>query len=475
MNIISFNILANKYAKIGPEGFSTTYKATCGCAAQAKPDCKFCDLDKEGNIEKTNNTQAYDMDIFDSRNRLENMKKIFDKYIKQKSIFCLQEVDIFFCQELQHYFNENDYNFYHEYFSGRRDRDRGGYTVPLFSFDIMGVATAVPKEYKVLEVFRYNPMWYSGGDIEAAPGVLKQEFVNKYKVEGVTLSECENRAKLYVDNKAWLVPPFIYPCWPKVPELTWTQKWTRGIATLGKSLMDITPYEKFLNIKNTLLVLKIDTGARKFLICNIQMPNLNEGVPMGVWVSHERSIPETLDEKCFMEAYMYLILKFIQHISKSEADDPDYCYLHYILAGSFNVEPQSLTHQLIRYGKFSLGTSLWINNYFPKEAHKYFPIKGIEDKIGMAKEDIEPMRSAFGVRTGKEPVTVKRYHCGIAFKGTLDYIFICNGIAPVGVSTLEELDDSTEEKYKAGVQAYLPNKLNPSDHLPILVQLSFKR
>jgi exonuclease III len=181
MKILSFNILTNSHAKIGPKGYSQEH---------------------------------YNGENFNQEYRLKNIMKFLEKYIQQDYVICLQEVDLFFANKLQVFFESMEYRFYYQSYGHKGN----GY---------MGIATAVSEKYKVEEIYRDNPI----------------DRVN----------------------------------WEKIPQKGWFGKWSEFCwKKLGyQSGVDYSLYREFITRKNFLLTLKIKNthhDKEPILVGNIHMP-----------------------------------------------------------------------------------------------------------------------------------------------------------------------------------------------------------
>ena len=121
----------------------------------------------------------------------------------------------------------------------------------------------------------------------------------------------------------------------------------------------------------------------------------------------------------------------------------------YILAGDFNILPGSSTYQLLTVGALIRG-------------HPEQPVQHFKDEWRVA----APMRSVYALaNAGREPEFTNFAHattrCGV-FRGTLDYIFISNGLVP----TRAVVD-------LRGQAGPFPSREEPSDHVPLYASLAF--
>jgi 2',5'-phosphodiesterase len=124
------------------------------------------------------------------------------------------------------------------------------------------------------------------------------------------------------------------------------------------------------------------------------------------------------------------------------------CGLPYVLAGDFNIQPQSTMYRLLTEGSVEAG-----NPDLP-------PV----DEGDSWRAEVEPMRSAYREAQGSEPdftnfAQVKNEE---PFVDTLDYIFLSKQWEVRAVEPLPHRDE---------VKGPLPNGHEPSDHVKLAVQL----
>ena len=119
----------------------------------------------------------------------------------------------------------------------------------------------------------------------------------------------------------------------------------------------------------------------------------------------------------------------------------------YILAGDFNMLPGSSAYRLLTEGKWAV-------------EHEDFPTPRAADDTGWDANAVKPLRSAYAVKTGKEPDLTNHARVGDApvFTETLDYIFLSPHWSVEQVAALPARTDLTE---------LYPNAAEPSDHLLI--------
>jgi len=126
--------------------------------------------------------------------------------------------------------------------------------------------------------------------------------------------------------------------------------------------------------------------------------------------------------------------------------------LPYLLAGDFNIKPDSSMYTMFTTGKSEID--------LPGECDTWNPVPCT----------IDPVISAYAQVNGKEPKFTnfaRNKDAAEPFKDTLDYIFVSK--EQWQVEGVDELP--TEE---SGLQGPLPNDEEPSDHLAISATLSLK-
>jgi 2',5'-phosphodiesterase len=140
-----------------------------------------------------------------------------------------------------------------------------------------------------------------------------------------------------------------------------------------------------------------------------------------------------------------------QHLQKLARGRP------YIFAGDFNIKPDSNTYKLLTEGTIESNES----------TKSDIPPTLDGDSWRM---DVAPLRSAYKIAMGSEPdfTNYARIRDDPVFIDTLDYIFL----------SPQWLVDSVDElPHRSAVQEYgpLPTENEPSDHLPLYVNLSIKK
>jgi 2',5'-phosphodiesterase len=127
----------------------------------------------------------------------------------------------------------------------------------------------------------------------------------------------------------------------------------------------------------------------------------------------------------------------------------------YILAGDFNMQPDTAPYLLLTTGQIDMGDPI---NY--PSAPMYAPDHKWQPTI------LRPVLSAYAAILGKEPdfTNYGRAKEDEAFIGTLDYIFVSDGTTVKNVLPLPHRDD-------ANVNGPFPNEVEPSDHVLIAADL----
>jgi mRNA deadenylase 3'-5' endonuclease subunit Ccr4 len=126
----------------------------------------------------------------------------------------------------------------------------------------------------------------------------------------------------------------------------------------------------------------------------------------------------------------------------------------YILAGDFNILPNSPHYSLLRTGSLD-------------ETDETYPVKKYEM---VWKPTVQGMRSAYVEFNGKEPEFTNNAHNGAlnaeSFIGTLDYIFLSDEWSVKAVQELPKIDD---------LKGVYPDDTEPSDHVLIAATLEIDR
>lgn len=135
----------------------------------------------------------------------------------------------------------------------------------------------------------------------------------------------------------------------------------------------------------------------------------------------------------------------IQKLAKEEDEN-----IPFILAGDFNILPDSPHYQLLRTGELDEK-----DETYPDEKHSV-----------MWKPSLKGMRSAYVDMTGEEPEYTNAAHNGAlnndSFIGTLDYIFL---------SDEWKVKEILETPKRESLEGVYPDDEQPSDHLMIAATL----
>jgi endonuclease/exonuclease/phosphatase family metal-dependent hydrolase len=124
----------------------------------------------------------------------------------------------------------------------------------------------------------------------------------------------------------------------------------------------------------------------------------------------------------------------------------------YVLAGDFNLMPGSSSYRLLTEGHW-------------EAEHEDFPTPRPDDDTGWDANHVEPLRSAYQVKTGREPDFTNRAQVGDepVFTETLDYIFLSPHWSVEAVVQLPS---------GADLEGSFPNAVEPSDHVLIGADLN---
>lgn len=183
----------------------------------------------------------------------------------------------------------------------------------------------------------------------------------------------------------------------------------------------------------------------QFIAVKLQNRNREHGIPF--WIGNYH-MPCAFRTPAVMNIHADLVGTRIQQLAtcrqEPEKKEP------YILAGDFNIMPDSSHYSLLR-----TGTLDETDETYPKE------------KYNMAwKPTVQGMRSAYVEFHGKEPEFTNNAHNGAlnaeSFIGTLDYIFLSDDWV---VKEVQELPKREDHK---GVY---PDEIEPSDHVLIAASL----
>lgn len=222
--------------------------------------------------------------------------------------------------------------------------------------------------------------------------------------------------------------------WPKEPEPSTAGKlWNAGVSLVKYPLQTVgvlsTPDENHWTISenrfNILVTatLKHKPSGKSFLVSNYHMPCCYYA-PMVMTIHSE------------------MAARRVQHLSAQKDNIP------YILAGDWNITPDSATYKLMTTGILEETDAT-----FPT------PLYGMEWK-----STIQGMRSAYFEKLGSEPdfTNYARIKEQEPFIDTLDYIFLSSEWKVAGVKEIPHRNDANGP---------FPNAEEPSDHVMIYADL----
>ena len=190
---------------------------------------------------------------------------------------------------------------------------------------------------------------------------------------------------------------------------------------------DNTCFDKASWRKNTAIALKLKEKSSFVL-------NKDDYSSIPFWAVTYH-MPCTWKDPRIMMIHTASLGKFIDNITD--------CKEHCILGIDFNSQPDS--HQ---YRILTKGYSDGVDDFLRKD----------DPNWGTIYEPITLLKSSYKQIHGAEPICTNYAYCsngGTEFKATIDYIFVTKNIT---VYSVKRLNDQTE---------LLPNKDQPSDHLPL--------
>jgi 2',5'-phosphodiesterase len=243
--------------------------------------------------------------------------------------------------------------------------------------------------------------------------------------------------------------------WPRLPKDGNAGIWTRIFTTIKSKLRNVLEFVKLLpdskklewddpwNIaeyrSNALVTIKVQDKQtqQSFAIGNFHMPCCFYAPPV-------------------MTIHVDLAARHVQRLAQQSGSN-----MPYILAGDWNIKPDSSQYRLLTTGKMDKGDPEW-------PAPRY----------GMTWEpSAKPMSSAYRLANGKEPNFTNYARIGEQepFIDTLDYIFLGNSNNDVGgkkwsVKSVKPLPHRDE----AGGPFPNLDRGEPSDHVLIAADLELK-
>ena len=181
--------------------------------------------------------------------------------------------------------------------------------------------------------------------------------------------------------------------------------------------------------------------SNEFIAIRLEKRNAERGKGKPFWIGNYH-MPCSFRDPPVMTIHSEMVAKRIQMLAKDTEDN-------YILAGDFNILPESTHYELLTKGTFS------------QKDPSYPP-----NKFGVHWEHTnEGMRSAYAEFNGEEPnFTNYAFNEGSedCFIGTLDYIFLSDGWNVTKVKPLGHRSDANGP---------FPNDEEPSDHVLIAANL----
>eukprot|EP00555_Chaetoceros_dichaeta_P004858 CAMPEP_0198258576 /NCGR_PEP_ID=MMETSP1447-20131203/7958_1 /TAXON_ID=420782 /ORGANISM="Chaetoceros dichaeta, Strain CCMP1751" /LENGTH=377 /DNA_ID=CAMNT_0043945721 /DNA_START=148 /DNA_END=1281 /DNA_ORIENTATION=- len=201
-----------------------------------------------------------------------------------------------------------------------------------------------------------------------------------------------------------------------------------------KEVKDVWSYSK--NRYNQFIAIRLRQRRRK-----TDDDDRKDTVPF--WIGNYH-MPCAFRDPPVMNIHAEMVSKRIQTLATTENDA-------YILAGDFNLKPDSAHYRLLTEGAI-------------KEDDATYP----PPKFGIEWEStIAAMRSAYATYGGKEPEFTNfalTEGMGEPFVETLDYIFLSDEWEVTDVKPVPRLED---------VDGPLPNEIEPSDHVVIATDLKY--
>lgn len=300
-------------------------------------------------------------------------------------IFCLQEVSLDWVGEFHTFFAERGYHFVPANYGGKF----GGY---------MGIATAYPIEhYETLkvDVSRLSDKRIDGWPpYPPPPSTIRRFVINPLKqtLSTILMQQEETDVWSYSKNR----------------------------------------YNQFIAIRLKVRQKKGNVGA-----------DTKDALPF--WIGNYH-MPCAFRNPAVMNIHAEMVAKRIQTLAANSSEGGDTKLNDaYILAGDFNIKPDSPHYRLLTKG------------IIDKDDVTYPPPKfGIEWE-----SSIDTMRSAYAVYGGKEPeFTNFALTEGMEepFKETLDYVFLSDEWQVTDVKPVPRSED---------IDGPLPNEFEPSDHVLI--------
>mmetsp|Transcript_49693 Transcript_49693/g.120468 ORF Transcript_49693/g.120468 Transcript_49693/m.120468 type:complete len:411 (-) Transcript_49693:1330-2562(-) len=347
-----------------------------------------------------------DPDHLSAKNRLPAVIKQLDDEISSSSLICLQEVSHDWAGKFHTHFAQNGYNFIY-----------GPYGKPFNGYFGVGIAYST-NDYQVVDVDIARLADKREGGWPRPP---KDPNVDNEGIIKKTWKSCTNVASSVVTK---VVRPYLEKInlIERVPVDHWkmsSQRW------------------------NILITLKLEdtTTKQQFAVSTYHMPCAYYA-PM-VMTIHVDLAARYVQKLCSFSGS-----KGNENGSSNDNDDK----IPYILAGDWNIKPDSSSYRLMTTGQMDRGDPEWPT---PKYGVEWEPTA-------------EPMRSAYAVidKDGKEPdfTNYARIKEQEPFIETLDYIFVSSEWNVKQVKPLKSRDE-------AGGPFPNLDRNEPSDHVLIATDL----
>ncbi len=243
---------------------------------------------------------------------------------------------------------------------------------------------------------------------------------------------------VHVDIKR-LVDSRLWPSCPQPTLLVWAARkaatgladlWRRGVRLVGvETDAPFDPWAVAQERSNELIFTRLCHRHDRSAFC--------------VATYHMPCLYGSAKKRQTMLIHASLAAQYVQALASDHA---------YVLAGDFNCVPGSST-----YRRLTEGT--WEN------AHEDFPTPRAADDTGWDANNVQPLRSAYGVKNGQEPDFTNNARVGDdpLFTATLDYIFLSPHWSVEAVRELARCSN---------IAGPFPNAQEPSDHVLIGADLT---
>ncbi len=349
-------------------------------------------------------------------------------------IFCLQEVSHDWAKQLHVFFARNGYHF----ITALYGRTFNGY---------MGIGTAYPLHYYdtvEVDICRLSDT-RKGGWPRPREGIDFDANVN------------ESMAAVAVTKVTGLFKRYIFR--PLVDTAQYV-----GIMKGGDGWdKDKDPWEKSQYRSNQFVAVKLQRKGDSNVssISNRALPP-----PPPVWIGNYH-MPCAFRDPAVMTLHCDLVAQRIQYLASKDKTSDNGNSDSFILAGDFNIMPDSAQYQFMTAGKIGKDKDIseTDNTQSPIPPDRY-GVKWESDIIGM-----KSAYASYDKNNGKESDFTNYAHNGAlsdeSFIGTLDYIFLSGNCEHrwrvVDVLDLKHRDEVLDGPF--------PNEKEPSDHVMIAATL----